>query len=169
VTSLIRKIFQLPSQIHTVVSIRVNSAHVWTNISSKNGSIILPAPRVCACVKMWVCAGVCVRKIFLRAQNLADQGCHILKYFEFQIAVLEWKEIMGCSVLQCVAVCCSVLRCVEVRCVEVCCGVLQSDAVWCINIYIYMCNKIQVTPRGSFSKGSLFFHPRILWGSAEGW
>ena len=41
-----------------------------------------------------------------------------------------------CSVLQCVAVCCSVLQCVAVRCsalqcVAVCCSVLQCVAVCC--------------------------------------
>ena len=41
-----------------------------------------------------------------------------------------------CSVLQCVAVCCSVLQCVVVccsvlKCVAVCCSVLQCAAVCC--------------------------------------
>jgi len=41
-----------------------------------------------------------------------------------------------CSVVQCVAVCCSALQCVAVccsvlQCVAVCCSVLQSVAVYC--------------------------------------
>jgi len=36
-----------------------------------------------------------------------------------------------CSVLQCVAVCCSVLQCVALQCVAVCCSVLQCVEVCC--------------------------------------
>ena len=44
------------------------------------------------------------------------------------------RVCVGCSVLQCAAVCCSVLQCVAVRCsvlqyVTVCCSVMQCVAV----------------------------------------
>ena len=54
------------------------------------------------------------------------------------------REVMSCSVLQCVAMCCSMLQCVAVccsvflvvycsvlQCVAVCCSVLQCVAVCC--------------------------------------
>ena len=52
-----------------------------------------------------------------------------------------------CSVLQCVAVCCSVLQCVAVccsvsQCVAVCCSVLQCVVV-CCSVYFQECAREQ--------------------------
>ena len=49
-----------------------------------------------------------------------------------------------CSVLQCVAVCCSVLQCSAVccsvlQCVAVCCNVLQCGAVRCSVLQCVVC------------------------------
>jgi len=41
-----------------------------------------------------------------------------------------------CSVMQCVAVCCSVLQCIAV-CVAVCCSMLQRVAVCCGVVHVY--------------------------------
>jgi len=56
--------------------------------------------------------------------------------------------ISNCHVLQCVAVCCSVLQCVEVRCsalqcVAVCRSVLQRVAARCsVSQYVAVCRSV---------------------------
>ena len=57
-----------------------------------------------------------------------------------------------CSVLQCVAVCCSVLQCVATCCSAVCCSVLQYVAVCCSALQRSVAlNFSQVSLMGLFS------------------
>jgi len=63
------------------------------------------------------------------------QYCSVLQCVALCCSVLQCGT-MYCSVLQCVAVCCSVLQCVAVRCsvsqcVAVCCNYDTSDAQYC--------------------------------------
>jgi len=68
------------------------------------------------------------------------QICRFKFHWPAMTTCLEIRARVYCSVLQCVAVCCSVLQCLEIRarvrcsvlqCVAVCCGVLQCVAVCC--------------------------------------
>jgi len=116
---------------------------------------------MCCSVLQMCCRGLlCVagRRVTSRIQYVyvlqcVAEGCFVLQEDESHRIYLM---CMGCSVLQCVAVCCSVLLCVAGRrvtshihicvCVAVCCSLLQCVAECCFvlqedesrRIYLYV-------------------------------
>jgi len=66
--------------------------------------------------------------------------CSVLQCVAVCCSVLHQSRLSVSCVLQCVAVCCSVLQCVasisfvSFLCIAVCCSVLQCVAVCCINL-----------------------------------
>jgi len=89
---------------------------------------------------VWMCVAVYCSVCMFVLQNMRLALQFVLQYV--CVALIRWYGRENRSVLQCVAVCCSVLRCVPVRCtypvvriiflcVAECCRVLQSVAVCC--------------------------------------
>ena len=65
-----------------------------------------------------------------------EVSCSEFQCVAVRCSVLQWANVLDSflllTLLQWVAVCCSVLQCFEVlQCVAVCCSVLQCAAVYC--------------------------------------
>jgi len=66
----------------------------------------------------------CIKSVFVETNQVVDSDSNgVVQCVSPQVAVC-------CSVLQCVAVWCSVSR-LKLQCVAMCCSVLQCVAVWC--------------------------------------
>jgi len=100
---------------------------------------------VAMCCNVLQCVAVCCSVLQCAScnqtsSNLADQHAHPWVGVAMCCRVLQcftvWSTSRFYSMLQCVAVCCSVLQCVAVYCsvlqyVAMCCSVLQCVAVCC--------------------------------------
>jgi len=89
---------------------------------------------VAVCCSVLQCVAVCLA-VCCSVHAVCSREKHIDFSWRIDSATPALASIIPLIGLQCVAVCCSVLRCVAVccgvlQCVAVCCGVLRGGAVW---------------------------------------
>ena len=103
---------------------------VWVRPQEGKGAVVQRVVAVCCCSVLLQCVvAVCCRVL--------QWSCAVRQHLPFWALIL-WEPPEGGNgaLLQCVAVCCSVVQCGAVwcsvlQCVAVCCSVLQCGAVWC--------------------------------------
>ena len=99
---------------------------------------------VCVCVWVWLCVCVCVhacKYICIYISPMLANNASIFVYIYHHcwlmcVGVCLASQPLACSyvfMLQCVALCCSVLQRVAV-----CCSVLQYVSVLCCHLYVYV-------------------------------